>query len=186
MNEVKWLVKSSGKILGPMTLEAIAERIRSRTVSIFDEVREPLTRWTMVREHPQLFQVVRQIRDEHATILENTQSTFVSGSKTLTSSVTEKLAEDSGITPNPFFDDQMVSIQGSEKTLTGGGIASRGYGSLEDQNVQARMRRIRSRWMAVAYGLGVLCLIGATVIWRVQRASHMTAEQAEEYFKLAQ
>lgn len=183
MSEAKWLIKSGGRVLGPWTLDAIAEQIRSRRCSIFDEVREPKSRWMIVREHPQLAQVVRQIRDEHANVMESTQSTFVTAGKTITSSVTERILEESGLTPDPT--GGMVSVRGNEKTLNSGGISGRSFGVLGDQNVQNRLDKTRSRWMIAFYALGICFILGAALVWRAQRGPRLTNEQAEEYFRLA-
>lgn len=185
MSETKWLVKSSGKILGPMTLETIADQIRARQYSIFDEIREPHSRWMIMREHPMLAQVVRQIRDEHANVMEATQSTFVTGGKTMTSSVTERVDENT-VTPSPFGNDGgMSTIQGQERNVRHGIFSGKAFGTLEDQNVQSRLQKSRSRWMMAIYALGVFFVIGATFVWKGQRTAKVTNEQADEYFRLA-
>ncbi len=187
MSESKWLVKSSGKILGPWTLDEIADQIRARQYSIFDEVREPRSRWMIMREHPHLAQVVRQIRDEHANVMESTQSTFVTSGKTVTSSVTERILEENTVTPHPMGDeDGLTSVQGQDKTIQSGAFGGgKAFGTLGDQNVQSRLQRARSQWMLAIYALGFCFVLGAFFVWKNQRPAKMSNEQADEYFRLA-
>lgn len=183
MSEAKWLVKSSGKILGPWTLDEIADQIRARQYSIFDEVREPRTRWMIMREHPHLAQVVRQIRDEHANVMEMTQSTFVTGGKTVTSSVTERVLEENTVTPSP--EGAFQDVEGHDRTVSSGLFGGKTFGTLGDQNVQSRLQRARSQWMLAVYALGLCFVLGAVAVWKNQRPSKISTEQADEYFRLA-
>lgn len=180
MSEAKWIVKSSGRILGPMTIEEISEQLRLRQYSIFDEIREPGSRWMILREHPLLSAIVRQIRDEHASGTEATASTFVTAGKTVTSSVTERIFEE---TPDPSGD--MIPIHGTEKTINSGGIAGNAYGALNDTRVQERLQQTKSRWMIASYAIGIFFLIGAGLVWQAHRSYQLSTEQAEEYFRLS-
>jgi hypothetical protein len=65
-----WLVKSSGRILGPFSFEDVVSLLRSRRISIIDEVREPRGRWNFVREYKQFEQVVHHLRAEEAKFLD--------------------------------------------------------------------------------------------------------------------
>lgn len=184
MSETKWLVKSSGRVLGPLSLEQIAEQIRGRQFSIFDEVREPNSRWLIVREHPLLAQVVRQIRDEHASGAEPTQSTFNSGSKTLTSSVTERGIEETHLTPDPR-DAGQVNIQARERTINSNGIGSRDFGVLADGSVLEKLQSSQRRWSFAVYTVVLLCALGAFYLWKSNKQTQLNAEQIEERLRAA-
>lgn len=187
MSEAKWIVKSSGRIIGPMTIENIVEAMRAKTFSVLDEVREPATRWTFLREHPLLMPVVRQIRDEQSSGMENTQSTFVTSGRTVTSSVTERLYEESELTPNPTTpaQPQMKSIAAVEKNVTPSASGAKSFGVLTDQKVQQQLQKQTSQWRNVLYALGALALVGAGAYYKMQAGSGMSNVVAAEKVKFA-
>lgn len=187
MSEAKWIVKSSGRIIGPMTIENIVEAMRAKTFSVLDEVREPQTRWTFLREHPLLMPVVRQIRDEQSSGMENTQSTFVTSGRTVTSSVTERIMEEAELTPNPTTpaQPQMKSIAAVEKNVAPSASGAKSFGVLTDQKVQQQLQKQTSQWRNVLYGLGALALVGAGVYYKMQAGSGMSNVVAAEKVKFA-
>lgn len=182
MSEAKWLVKSSGRVLGPWTIEAIIEQIKSRNISILDEVKDPLNRWLFIQEHQLLTSAVRQVRDEQSNVIENTQSTFVTSGRTITSSVTERIFQESEQTPNPQAG--MMSVAGTEKTIAPGHLGTNNYGVL-DQKARQKIDKSVGTWMWWIYGAGVLAFVGALIFLRSQSGSRMSNEQAEETLKVA-
>ncbi len=183
MSDAKWLVKSSGRLLGPWTIEAIIEQIKSRNISILDEVKDPLNRWLFIREHQLLTSAVRQVRDEQSNVIENTQSTFVTSGRTITSSVTERLVQEGELTPNPT--PGMVSVAGTEKTVNSGPLGQNAFGVLTDNRARQQVDKSVGSWMWFVYGAGVLAFVGALLFLRSQSGSKMSNEQAEETFKVA-
>lgn len=183
MSDAKWLVKSSGRLLGPWTIDAIIEQIKSRNISILDEVKEPQNRWLFIREHPLLTSAVRQVRDEQANVIENTQSTFVTSGRTITSSVTERLVQESELTPDPAAG--MVSIQGSEKNINQGALGSNAYGVLSDSRARKKVDRSVGSWTWFVYGFGIVAFAGALFFFRTQSVTKISSEQSDEMFKVA-
>lgn len=78
-NEKNWLVKSSGMIVGPLSLDEIIKDIKLRKITMIDEVRSPETRWKFIREHEELAEVIEEVRNDQAHGKEDTVSTFVEG-----------------------------------------------------------------------------------------------------------
>lgn len=186
MSEAKWIVKSSGRILGPMTMDDIVEAMRAKTFSVLDEIREPQMRWTFLREHPMLMQVVRQIRDEQSSGIENTQSTFVTSGRTITSSVTERIVEEHELTPNPTSGQApMKSIAAVEKTVPASASGAKSFGVLTDAKVQQKIQRQTSQWKYIVYSLGALALVGAGVYLKMQAGPGMSNVAAVEKYKFA-
>lgn len=182
-SDAKWLVKSSGRLLGPWTIEAISEQIKSRNISVLDEVKEPEHRWLFIREHPLLTSAVRQVRDEQANVIENTQSTFVTSGRTVTSSVTERLVQEGELTPNPAAG--MVSVSGSEKTINQSQLGSNAYGVLSDNRVRNKIDKSVGSWMWFVYGAGVMAFVGALLFLRSQSGTKISSEESNEMFKVA-
>lgn len=186
MAEAKWIVKSSGRILGPVSLDEIVEAVRSRTFSALDEMREPRSRWSFLREHPALQNVVRQLREEQSSGVENTQSTYVTSNRTVTSSVTERLMEEADRTPDPTSSPGMKSISGVEKNVGHASLGAKSFGVLSDQKVQSQLQRQNNQLRYLLYTFGVVLVVAAVFYWRGQSTPSLSASQAQDMVKLAQ
>ncbi|MBX7232494.1 MAG: tetratricopeptide repeat protein [Bdellovibrionales bacterium] len=92
-----WLVKSSGRILGPYSLNEMAQLLKEKEVLSIDEVSEPFRRWQLIRDH-ELFQPLLTDfgADEHTRRNESTVSSSITGSVTenLQSSFNDEITED--------------------------------------------------------------------------------------------
>lgn len=71
----KWIVKTSGRLLGPFTFEEVKEEIRLKRFSIIDEIRSPSTRWGFIREHIDFREMVKQIREAQDFSRDDTMAT---------------------------------------------------------------------------------------------------------------
>lgn len=80
-----WLVKSSGRILGPYAQIDLVELLKSRKISIIDEIRDPQNYWSFIREHTQFAELVQDLRHEDAISLDTT--TAGSRTRTITADV---------------------------------------------------------------------------------------------------
>jgi len=85
--ESTWLVKSSGRILGPFPGGKIAELIRSREISVLDEISQPNKRWQTIQYHEQFREVVDSMRK--ASLSERTEATWTPGTSNLTQTLTD-------------------------------------------------------------------------------------------------
>lgn len=57
-----WLVRSSGRILGPFSDAELEEKILRKEISIIDEISTPWQRWNFVREFPMFYDAVEKVR----------------------------------------------------------------------------------------------------------------------------
>jgi tetratricopeptide (TPR) repeat protein len=87
--EVPWLIKSSGRILGPFHSSKIIDLLRSREVSVLDEVSEPLRRWQTIQYHADFKEVVDNLR--RANVSDKTEATWTPTS--VTSNLTQTLTD---------------------------------------------------------------------------------------------
>src|SRR5260221_5099074 len=90
--EEAWLVKSSGRILGPFQSEKIIDLLRSREASVLDEVSAPLRRWQTIQYHPDFKEIVANIRK--ANVSDKTEATWTPN--TMTANLTQTLTDLSG------------------------------------------------------------------------------------------
>lgn len=114
-----WIVKSSGRILGPYTLSEMTELLRARKISIIDEVREPTTRWSFIRENQSFQGIVKALRDEEAHALDQTTEVGSRHNKTVTD-VGISINDDLTPTPHPFFEThtlQPAQVKGLDRVL---------------------------------------------------------------------
>lgn len=86
-DELLWLVKSSGRILGPFPTERIAELLRTREISVLDEVSTPLRRWQTIQYHDEFREVVDSLRK--ANLSERTEATWTPTNTALTQTLTD-------------------------------------------------------------------------------------------------
>lgn len=84
-----WLVKSSGRILGPFVTDRIAELLRTREISVLDEVARPRKRWQTIQYHDEFKDVVESLR--RASLSERTEATW-----TPVTSLTQTVTDVSG------------------------------------------------------------------------------------------
>lgn len=109
-DESIWLVKSSGRILGPFSASKVSELIRSREISVLDEISPPLRRWQTIQYHDQFREVVDSLRK--ATLSERTEATWTpTGTGGLTQTLTD--LSDSDLT-DEMHDDGFLSSSTKE------------------------------------------------------------------------
>jgi tetratricopeptide (TPR) repeat protein len=86
-----WLVKSSGRVLGPFSFEKVAELLRTREVSVLDEVSEPMRRWFTIQYHDDFRDVVDSLRK--ANLSERTEASWTPN---ITSNITQTVTDLAG------------------------------------------------------------------------------------------
>ena len=189
MHEERWLVKSSGRIMGPFTLEELIQHLRARTLSVIDEVRDPATRWSFIREHPLLKDVVRQLRDEDETHHDATQTTFVGG-RTMTMSLSDTAGQEGEFTPNPTVptpgyqnrstDSRPISaVERTVKPTFGG---PRTFGSLQDQRVQGQIERKQAITRGLVWFLALALIVSTSWFFYSQKRNKVIAQDLARQF----
>lgn len=89
MSDKTYIVKSSNQIIGPYTKSEIIDEIKSRNISLIDEIKTSHSRWKFVREHKEFFDIVRTVRTELEQVVEETGTltqTMATATITLTDS----------------------------------------------------------------------------------------------------
>jgi len=83
-----WLVKNGGRVLGPLSTEQVGELLKSREISLLDEVSCPLHRWQTIQYHSDFRDVVESMRK--ASLSERTEATWTPTNATnLTQTITD-------------------------------------------------------------------------------------------------
>lgn len=82
-----WLVKSSGRVLGPFPTLKVGELLRTREISVLDEISTPLRRWQTIQYHEEFREVVDSLRK--ANLSERTEATWTPTTTQLTQTLTD-------------------------------------------------------------------------------------------------
>lgn len=171
--EKNWLVKSSTRILGPYSLEELTEQLKTKQISIIDEVRQPHTRWAYIRENHTFMELVRAIRDERDPHSEDTMTHSIA-QNTMTKTDAIVVHDDLTPTPYPFNTDitppperpappGMKDVTPSvEKIIprTPAGMPGKVYGSSQDAGMQERLKNQSNSMRWALIGIAVLIAVG--------------------------
>ncbi|UOF01109.1 tetratricopeptide repeat protein [Bdellovibrio reynosensis] len=169
-NEKNWLVKSSTRILGPFTLSEVTELLKSKQVSIIDEVRQPEGRWSYIRENQLFMEVVRNIRDEQDSHSEQTMTQSIAH-HTMTKTDVLPVSDEMTLTPTPAphrMDITPPPVRETFKDITpsadksynpGAATVSKSYGTADDSRLRAQLQQKSSliRWGMIA---GAVAIVG--------------------------
>jgi tetratricopeptide (TPR) repeat protein len=99
-----WLVKSSGRVIGPFSTERIAELLRSREISVLDEVSKPIRRWQTIQYHDEFKEIVESMRK--ANLSERTEANWTPTG--VTSNLTQTLTDATDGDLTEEISDEMV------------------------------------------------------------------------------
>lgn len=192
-----WIVKSSGRILGPFNLEQLILELKEKRISIIDEVRSPDKRWGFIREYNQFSEVVQFLRDQQGRAKEDTGSIF-SGSKTITDHGNDDLtpapilrAEIRQQNPEPPQPPPPVAqvpasrkIEGQEKTVRTT-PSDRTYASSTDPIIQKTITAQKKTYALVAWmSLFVVLAVLAITLQQTRKDSPKSLGY-DDYLKLA-
>lgn len=102
--ESSWLIKSSGRILGPYPTDKIAELLRTREISVLDEVSDSLRRWQTIQYHTDFKEIVDNMRKQ--SLSEKTEATWTPGGGGTMTNITQTLTDlaDSELTEEVTMD----------------------------------------------------------------------------------
>lgn len=156
-NQRYWLIKSANRILGPYTLAELTEQLKTKQVSIIDEVRQPDGRWSYIRENQMFMDIVQSLRDEADPHSELTMTQSVAQHTAITR--TDVNVSDD-LTPIPIphqsrHDDLKDVTSSAESTVPRGGLnKAKSYAASTDARVHDRLQKKTQylRWMLFIVG----------------------------------
>ncbi|HRO66661.1 MAG TPA: tetratricopeptide repeat protein, partial [Pseudobdellovibrionaceae bacterium] len=178
--EKSWLIKSSTRILGPHSVDEIAQLLLKKHISIIDEVRQPQGRWKYIREHAVFNETVDALRAEQENSSELTLTQTSTQTMTSHTSITKTdvISDDHTITPTPppVVRSDLKSPMGSssikdvtalrETTMspTAGKPMGTGYGSADDRQVHHQVTRSQKTVRWIVFGLIAAIVVGVVGI----------------------
>jgi tetratricopeptide (TPR) repeat protein len=106
-DEKNWLLKSSTRILGPMTHAEIIDLLKKKQVSMIDEVRQPAVRWMTIRENRSFVEAIHEIQ-EMENLHEGSQGQIT---RTLNQTQTENIYEVENESDSTVVDTNLKDVQ---------------------------------------------------------------------------
>ncbi|WII72898.1 tetratricopeptide repeat protein [Bdellovibrio sp. 22V] len=172
--EKNWLVKSSTRILGPFTLSEVTEQLRTKQISIIDEIRQPEGRWSYIRENKLFMEIVRNIREEQDASSEQTmtqsiaQHTVTNITRTDVPAMTDELTPTPvphhlDITPPPASIKDVTPPIEPVSSRSVAAAPAKSYGATGDSRLQGKIRKKSNvlRWAMI--GAAVLVAVGVVL-----------------------
>lgn len=159
----EWLLKSSGRILGPFNHADVEKRLLSREVVQLDEVAKPFERWKYLRDEVAFAKSIEQLRLSGLGKTEDT-STNTHFDKGSTGEIT--VTQDSmhtGSVTDPT-DSNLIDVQARVIPIEKGQASEpgvRSYGTTSDQSVQAEIGRQTKKY----YFFSALVLVFVFLGW---------------------
>lgn len=74
LGQQDWMVRAAGRILGPFSFEEIAVGLKTKAFGLTDEVAKPEARWKLLRDEPEFFKVISEMRSKAEEDREGTQT----------------------------------------------------------------------------------------------------------------
>ncbi len=171
-----WLVKSSQSILGPWNRKELIQALQQRRVSVIDEVKSPLSRWSFIRDNVDLKEILEKIRledleqiEKTRVILENTKSVT---DATLTAEVTP--------IPQSMTDNTLRTVQGMDRLSRSDATA---YGSAADPLLQGRLTQKINSTRNWIFGFSFLLIIAATLMLTREYKKKSSPQVLQNYLK---
>ncbi|MDW8191250.1 MAG: hypothetical protein RMK80_09795, partial [Pseudobdellovibrionaceae bacterium] len=176
-----WLIKSSGRLLGPVTLTEVMILLQKRFITVIDEIRSPTQRWMFIRDHQSIMMALKQLSDDNLSEKTSDVTSGQDNTKTKTEATTtnELLSE-----PEKFLDyirnpDSFETVESSAgisslktvpptksvRATTTPPPTTKVYGVSGDVRLEEKYhsRARTARWLILA---AVAVLIG--VFWGIQ------------------
>lgn len=157
----KWLVKTSGRVIGPYRQEEILQLLLDKRIAPIDEIKGPETRWVFLREHTQFREIIQKYRDQESSAVENTHGgqntmteTDVNPDLTPTPHPLHTSAANKSIVPEIKTNKHDTPKDSDHKEgIPKGGKVTPHYGMLNDRRV---IRRTESKTKLVVTSLVIV------------------------------
>ncbi len=174
----KWLVKSSGAILGPFALEEVIQQLTHKKISLIDEIRSPDSRWMFIREHKQFANIVQFLRDQQSETREDTNSTFINRTITVNPEEVTTVPAQSNPAPAAPAPAPAASAPIESRPIT--------YAAQNDFRVR-RQHEPDRKWLSILIWFSTLVLVVAAGVYFfvIQKDTPKTLGYMD-YIKLAQ
>jgi hypothetical protein len=102
INEKIWMVKSSGRLIGPCSLSEVVVYLQQQSLSVIDEIRPPSERWLFIREQSLVMSILKELggprKKDHLSEVTNTNEHTLTQTLTETVTITESVTAGETVT----------------------------------------------------------------------------------------
>ncbi|MEK6554389.1 MAG: hypothetical protein AABZ31_04040, partial [Bdellovibrionota bacterium] len=163
-----WLVKSSGRIIGPFFENEIISLLRTREIVLIDELSRPCGRWVYVRDEPAFAAIAEELRQRNLKTLNDETTAQIEHTVTptqtisVTESIDDRTEEISNIIDlNPQVHQTIKDVMGSRPARPAGSASGGGAKTpaSDDTYVFEGDRLIQKESQAVSKMLWVITAI---------------------------
>lgn len=187
-HNLPWLVKSSGRILGPFSLEQIEKLLKTREIVVLDEVAQPQRRFRYIRDVSEFQRIVDDIRREATgdigdkTFTESTEGQTASLTEPLSSHLVDELTDEIGFSSNNKM-NEIVYDNVEEVILRPKGspvVNSRYQSGAHGDRAVSQQADAASKWLWWATGL-IIVLVASFIGYKrfVQTPMEMEASSKD-------
>ncbi len=183
-----WLVKASGRIMGPHTKSEIFDLLKKKEIVVLNEVMPPFRRWQYIRDLDEFADIVEELR-----VLEFGSNEDHTMTTSQTVSVTEKLEntyDDDRTQDFPIGVPKEIIINDIKETPTGSAkvrpssVRTQFRADFQNVEVEKESDRItRSIWVG-AIGV-ILAVAGYVLFKKIEPVKKEKIYSAKEYTKMA-
>lgn len=165
-HNLPWLVKSSGRILGPYDQSKIEELLKTREIVVLDEVAQPLRRFRFIRDVPAFARIVEELRKESTgdlgdkTFTESTEGQTVSLTEPMNSQIIDELTDELGFSTDSAGEIVYEDIEEVRSKPAPSATQSRYQaGDLGGKTI-SHQAEAASKWLWWATGLVIVGVLG--------------------------
>jgi tetratricopeptide (TPR) repeat protein len=170
-DEPYWLVKSSQRLIGPVSANEIYRRLKSRELNLNDETSSPGRRWQQIQNHPDFRDFVDEIRRN--LMSEETEVSWTPGNstQTLTDFLDSELTEDLTDKMGNFTRTAEIVIHELPVEKRGGAAGGQGRFQADafSRNPLLQKKADRTaRWLWLV--TAIVLIAGIVVVWQKKSA----------------
>lgn len=169
-DEPYWLVKTSQRVIGPVSANEIFRRLKSREINLIDEASSPGRRWQQIQIHPDFREFTDEIR--RLLVSEETEVSWTPGSATQTltdlsdADLTEELSDKIGnFTRTSEIVVHELPVESRSESFNMGRFQA---GSLSRNPAFAKKADRTAKWLWLV--TTIVFLAGAFVVWQKKTA----------------
>ncbi|MEZ0391876.1 MAG: tetratricopeptide repeat protein [Pseudobdellovibrionaceae bacterium] len=158
-NDKKWIVKSGAVISGPFSKAEIALDLKSRKLTLIDEIRSPENRWSFIREQTQFSDVIQDLKNHSPQGKEDTGSTFI-GTETITEG-----PEEATLTPVTLVMAEVLETRPAIEAKPNKSAAPPAFASSQDPRIKRDMAPEKKH---TALAIWLTILVALLGLWAYQ------------------
>jgi len=169
INDKIWIIKSSGRLIGPLFISEVVIHLQQQSLSVIDEIRSPYERWRFIREKEVVMALLKQMGGVRGNNSQSETTNVVEKTQTKTEAVDDNhtdeflISKESARAANQAY-QKLISAK--EKEIPPTQLAESGrrtYATSFDPRIQERLAAKRKSQKYIFLGAIALFIIVVTL-----------------------